>query len=175
MLNCPFCGSADLTIDGADAGHLIVTCGSCHAHAPQASWDRRHTFFADVAEFNRKFGLPVYSDGKPELPAPDVVLYRLGFELEELTETVRALYRNDLPGVLDGLVDLAYVVLGAAHFYHLPFDEAWREVHRANMAKERGEPNDARSARGHRFDVVKPEGWEPPRIAELIDAHALVP
>lgn len=129
------------------------------------------SFFEDVEEFNRRFGLPHSGDGHPPGHLePDVLLYRIGFMLEELTEFAQAAARGDLAGMTDALVDLTYIALGTAAFKHLPFEEAWAEVHRANMAKEPVTgADDPRSPRGHRLDVVKPDGWTPPDIEAILE------
>jgi predicted HAD superfamily Cof-like phosphohydrolase len=45
----------------------------------------------------------------------------------------------------------------------LPWDELWDDVHRANMAKERGV-----GKRGHAVDCVKPVGWTPPKTEKIL-------
>lgn len=144
--------------------------------------------FRDVGDFHAKFSLPTSGDTAPQgLPA-DVLAFRVGFMIEELAEfcedtglgsvseelkKIIAGLRSgrhkpsaggtDLVHALDALVDLNYVSLGTAHMMGLPFDAAWDEVQRANMAKERASgAGDTRSTRGHSLDVVKPEGWAPP-------------
>ena len=125
------------------------------------------SYFEDVGEFHRKFGLPHVDDGPPVELDRETLAYRTAFMLEELCEFSRAASTNDLPKMLDALVDLAYIAIGTAHFKRLPFDAAWAEVHRANMAKERGPT----AARGHHLDVRKPDGWMPPDIEGVIEEH----
>lgn len=81
----------------------------------------------------------------------------------------------DPEGVLDALVDLQYVLLGTANFLgffkkyegleRTLFESAWRRVHYANMRKERAERP---TKRGTTFDVVKPKGWSPPYLNDLV-------
>jgi predicted HAD superfamily Cof-like phosphohydrolase len=73
----------------------------------------------------------------------------------------------ELVDQLDALVDLAYVVLGTAYLHGFRFNEAWRRVHAANMAKVRAERAE-QSARGSTFDVVKPPGWKPADLSDLV-------
>lgn len=131
------------------------------------------TYFDDVGNFHRKFGLPRFGDVEPpQLLEPDVQVFRQRFMDEELEEFYIACEMRDLPKAADALVDLVYVALGTAHMLRIPFDECWDAVQRANMAKERAKSaDDERSTRKHRFDVVKPEGWESPNIASIIRAH----
>lgn len=132
------------------------------------------TVYADVAAFHAKFDLPYAEDGQaPHLLDSDTFEFRLKFLHEELVELTAAHARGDLAGFLDGLVDLVYVAAGTAHLAHLPFDEAWAEVQRANLSKERASSkDDPRSSRGHQLDVVKPVGWRPPAIALVIETRA---
>lgn len=138
-------------------------------------------FFKQVGDFHAKFELPtaysyygeINQDFKlkrdPQFLTIDNHLFRRKFMQEELEEFDAACAVGDLPKAADALVDLVYVVLGTAHLMGLPFNELWEAVQAANMAKERAVANDARSKRGHRLDVVKPEGWVAPPIAEILE------
>lgn len=116
---------------------------------------------------------------------------RLNFQFEELLETAEAAgfsmcYEQDgdgkvidmlferTPGLviskakfLDGVVDQVYVALGTAWLCCMPFGEAWRRVHVANMKKKRAERVEE-STRKSLFDVVKPSGWTPPNLDDLV-------
>lgn len=135
--------------------------------------------------------------GVREVP-DDVLAYRLNFILEELTETMRALgghfepefeppeINDGVPGLVglkivipgdnkvnhaeafDGLLDMAYVIFGTAHFLGYPWQQGWRLVQRANMSKVRAAGDGSDSTRGHALDVIKPEGFQPPNIARLL-------
>lgn len=143
--------------------------------------------FQDVGAFHLKFDLPHHGDGvAPHLLDVDAFRFRVAFMLEELAEYAEAqgakrlavslasiashvdlivpeLDEGNLPDALDALVDLSYIVLGSAHLGRLPFDEAWAEVQRANMTKERASgADDPRSKRGHQLDVVKPSDFAAP-------------
>jgi len=50
------------------------------------------------------------------------------------------------------------------------WDEMWKDVQKANMAKVRAS-SALDSKRGSSFDVVKPIGWTPPRTQELISKY----
>ncbi len=110
----------------------------------------------DVEEFTKKFNLPISEI--LTYPATD----RMALLAEEFDELLIANARGDLAGVLDGLVDLAYVIIGTAIQAGLPFDDAWNLVHAANMEKVLGKPDD------HHQGITKPEGWVRPDIEELI-------
>lgn len=74
-----------------------------------------------------------------------------------------------LAEILDGAVDAVYVIYQLCNVLGLPFDEAFEEVHRSNMAK--------RSPDGtvhYREDgkVLKPPGWTPPDLRSIIARHS---
>lgn len=66
----------------------------------------------------------------------------------------------DWPEVVDGLCDLLYVTFGFGVEMGISLGPFFGEVHRSNMKKAGGPVR----ADGK---VLKPEGWEPPRIAML--------
>ena len=80
---------------------------------------------------------------------------------EETSELFAAMEGGDLVGIADGIIDSIYVLLGAAANYGIDPNPLWDEVHRTNMLKVGGETR----ADGK---ILKPEGWTPPRIAELL-------
>lgn len=120
---------------------------------------------ADIKHFHEKYGLE-YNDGPRSLNR-ELHNFRQAFMQEELDEYETAHEADDLEGQLDALVDLAYVLLGTAYLQGLPFAEAWRRVHTANMAKVRVERAED-SKRGSTFDVVKPDGWTAPDHSDLV-------
>lgn len=139
-------------------------------------------FVGDIEEFHRKFGL-LYK-GKPRLLPPELAEFRRGFLQEEKDEYVshveacdiavrecdEAEVTHQLAHMLDGLVDLVYVAIGTAHLHGFDFREAWRRVHAANMTKVRARRAED-SLRGTTYDVVKPDGWLPPRHEDLVEDH----
>lgn len=111
-----------------------------------------------VKAFHKKFGVPI-----PDAPTFDFpVELRINLIEEELSELKEAITFRNMPAFVDAVCDLLYVVHGialAAGIHHIqPYFE---EVHRSNMAKVGG---------GKREDgkILKPDGWQPPRIAELL-------
>lgn len=154
------------------------------------------SYFDDVGDFHRKFGLPTYRVAKPALLEPATLRFRLNFLMEELAEYCEACGVHvvasslriqaklvqtveedilvipggqDLHKAADALADLTYVALGTAHLMGLPFDTVWDTVQRANMTKERATgADDPRSKRGSALDVVKPEGWIAPNHNDAI-------
>jgi predicted HAD superfamily Cof-like phosphohydrolase len=127
--------------------------------------------FKDVGLFHEKFGLDNVKDKiQPHSLDHSVYQFRIHFMQEELDEFVDAWANNDLPKMADALVDLVYVALGTAHLMHIPFNDVWDEVQRANMAKVRANgADDPRSTRKHTLDVVKPAGWQPPDVKAVLE------
>lgn len=116
----------------------------------------------DVRRFHEAVGGRV-ADGF----TPAVLEGRHGFIEEEAREVLDALaeakneaHRGAVAEatrrhVIQELIDLAYVIMGA--FVELGIDPApaWKAVQEANMRKAPGENGGK---------AVKPEGWEPPEI-----------
>jgi len=110
-----------------------------------------------IAEFHRKFGHVIGTI--PAISRPELRIKLIREEAKELCDAIEA---GDLVEAVDGICDLIYVTLGAAVEFGVDIEPIFDEVHRTNMLKEGG---------GTRADgkTLKPEGWQPPRIAELID------
>lgn len=117
--------------------------------------------FADVAEFHEQVVRGQIATA-PRFPAWWVQQLRLKLVREETAEFLTALEAEDFEGMLDGACDVLVVVLGTLHAYGLPFNEAWREVHRTNMAKKDGPVREDGK-------VLKPEGWQPPDIHRIVN------
>lgn len=119
----------------------------------------------NVFQFQEKFGVPMPSE--PTWPGDDVASFRFKFLREELRELEEAYERRDMKAFLDALVDLEYVLKGTVSMFglHKVWPEAWAEVQRANMAKQRAKSvaeSAAATGRASKFDVIKPPGWIAP-------------
>jgi predicted HAD superfamily Cof-like phosphohydrolase len=141
--------------------------------------------FRDIQLFHEKYGLAPTSDASHTLD-DECLQFRLVCLLEELGEYAAAVgfelstvqgkicftkkkdAEFDAHEALDGLADLVYFALGTAYLHGFAkFDEAWARIQAANMAKVRAEkPSD--SKRGSTFDVVKPAGWKPADLTDLL-------
>jgi Uncharacterized protein conserved in bacteria len=100
--------------------------------------------------------------------------FRFQFLLEELIELDAAIEAKDAPGVVDAIIDLVVVAVGALNEAGVDGQKAWDEVLRANMEKVPG--HNASRADSGGFDLVKPAGWEPPdhsdNVGQLINAFS---
>lgn len=81
---------------------------------------------------------------------------------EECAETIEAIKQGDIVGAIDGLCDLVYVALGTAIEFGIDLDPFFAEVHRSNMEKLGGSVREDGK-------ILKPTGWQPPRIAEMLN------
>ncbi len=99
----------------------------------------------------------------PEKPTADIPAWvrdlRLDLLGEEVYELHEAVGAGDIVKIADGIADIAYVVVGTAVAYGIPFDAVFAEVHRSNMTKH-NTPAEAK--------LVKGSGYEPPCIAEIL-------
>lgn len=128
------------------------------------------SYTMDVQAFHTKLELPVARCYGGDRRLGDITSaeleYRISFLKEELLEFVNAAHANDHAGMLDALVDLAWVCIGTAHYMGAPFHEAWQRVLSANLQKIRDTSGDHK--RGAAEKIRKPVDWQPPDIAALI-------
>lgn len=116
------------------------------------------TNFEMVKEFCRKHGHTV--PRKPmKLTTQDKFL-RIRLMVEELSELITSMQKDDLVGVSDAVADMLYVVYGVGVNYGLPMDEVFKEVHRSNMTKE------TRLDEGRK--VVKGPEFDPPKLEDIL-------
>jgi predicted HAD superfamily Cof-like phosphohydrolase len=92
---------------------------------------------------------------------------RLALETEELGELAEALQEGDLEAALDAQVDRRYIADGTTLELGLAgvFDEAFRRVHAANMAKLGPDGKPIIDATGK---IRKPAGWVAPDLSDLV-------
>lgn len=140
--------------------HLIIEqLKSAHEH------DEVVDMVEMVREFNTKFGLP-YEDGPRPLTKE---MYEL--RIKQLYEEVKEYEDADtLEDEFDALIDLVYFALGTAYLQGFPFVEGFKRVHEANMKKRRAKKA-TDSKRGSSLDIVKPKGWKPPVLTDLVERN----
>ena len=116
--------------------------------------------FRDQEKFMRACDQQV--DGPP---GPQFDMYCALIE-EEHTELKQALADNDDVEVLDALIDILVVTIGALHSMGADAEGAWKEVMRTNFAKIDKETGKVRKREDGK--VLKPLGWEPPELGKFI-------
>ena len=113
----------------------------------------------DVYTFNRQvrgrtFGAPAHSLEN------DLRLDRTNLMQEELNEFWEA---TTLEDQVDALIDLQYFLYGTLYEMGVSqdqYDECWRRVHEANMAKKAG----VKPGRSSTADAKKPAEWVAPNF-----------
>lgn len=136
------------------------------------SYPSDRSMYDDVADFHRKFNIPVAGTELCRIPDYTIVEYRTKFLEEELQEFRDACAEGSLVKALDALCDLAWVAMGTAHYFRAPWDEAWAEVRRANNDRVLVTPENCPPEKRYRKDMVmKPPGWREPDILGVIREH----
>jgi predicted HAD superfamily Cof-like phosphohydrolase len=85
---------------------------------------------------------------------------------EEHKELKDALEAHDDVEVLDALLDILVVTIGAIHSAGMDAEGGWKEVMRTNFAKIDKETGKVRKREDGK--VLKPLGWTPPELAPFI-------
>lgn len=154
---------------------------------------------ADVKAFHEKFGIDV--NPLDNLQQYDLRVKRQNEEFKELADAYDK--QQTLAEAADAVIDIIYIAAGTVHllgdrdgstvdhlflskdvlrgtfaalvrtYRKLPLEALWVEVHSANMRKERG--TEGTSKYGNKFDIVKPEGWQPPDIAHVLLSYSINP
>jgi predicted HAD superfamily Cof-like phosphohydrolase len=86
--------------------------------------------------------------------------------VEEVTEFGLAVSQNDKIEILDALVDILVVTIGAIHSLGADAEGAWKEVMMTNFAKIDKETGKVRKRDDGK--VLKPVGWEPPNLEPFL-------
>jgi predicted HAD superfamily Cof-like phosphohydrolase len=85
---------------------------------------------------------------------------------EEHRELKQALIDNNDIEVLDALIDILVVTIGAIHSMGADAEGAWNEVMRTNFAKI--DPVTGKVRRREDGKVLKPDGWTPPDLKSFV-------
>ena len=87
-------------------------------------------------------------------------------EWNELHDALEAQENPDMVEVLDALVDILVVTMGAIRAGGMDGEGAWQEVMRTNFAKI--DPTTGKVRKREDGKVLKPEEWQPPNLAPFI-------
>lgn len=117
-----------------------------------------------LLEFNDAFEIPKLES--PGLSSKEMIELRIKLLREEVEEYAEAALSGDLVEVLDALADIGYILAGTIinHGMQNIYDDAFDEVHRSNMAKL----VDGKVLRRDDGKVMKPDGWQPPQLAQFL-------
>lgn len=116
--------------------------------------------FHDQANFMRACGQTVNQHN----PAQFEMYYTL--IKEEVAELMAAHQLDDRVEQLDALIDILVVTIGALHSMGCYPEDAWNEVMRTNFAKV--DPVTGQVTRREDGKVLKPEGWQPPKLERYL-------
>jgi predicted HAD superfamily Cof-like phosphohydrolase len=127
-------------------------------------------WIADIAAMHTKFGVnPVINTlGKEQLV--DFLKFRVDFLHEELDELNDAMSKGGVDAaddIVDALIDLCVVAIGTLNAFEVNAAEAWKRVHDKNMQKNPGVNKNRPNPLGLP-DLIKPEGWTPPKHADNV-------
>ena len=88
---------------------------------------------------------------------------------EEATDLFDAVAQDNKAEMFDALLDLIVVCIGAGLSAGFPMASGWTEVIRSNM--EKIDPETGMVRRSSDGKILKPEGWKPPKLEELLKGH----
>lgn len=99
---------------------------------------------------------------------PSADNYKLYLDLieEEFGELQDAVMLEDKVEQLDALIDILVVTIGAIRAAGWDGEGAWNEVMKTNFAKI--DPDTGKVRKREDGKVLKPEGWEPPRLDKFL-------
>lgn len=86
---------------------------------------------------------------------------------EEAEELNQAIVNRDRTEMLDALIDILVVTIGAIHSMGADAEGAWKEVMRTNFAKIDKDTGKVRKREDGK--VLKPLGWTPPELKQFLD------
>ena len=131
---------------------------------PTCKTQAMNPIVASLLEFNNAFEIPKLD--APGLGPDELIELRIKLLTEEVQEYAEAARAGDLVEVLDALADIGYILAGTIinHGMQNIYDDAFNEVHRSNMAKL----VDGKVIRREDGKVLKPEGWQPPQLAQFL-------
>jgi predicted HAD superfamily Cof-like phosphohydrolase len=86
---------------------------------------------------------------------------------EEAEELNQAIINRDRTEMLDALIDILVVTIGAIHSMGANGEGAWKEVMRTNFAKI--DPETGKVRKREDGKVLKPEGWQPPNLQPFLE------
>lgn len=116
--------------------------------------------FADQAQFMRACGQTVNQRNESQF----MMYYTL--IKEEMAELMAAHQTADRVEQLDALIDILVVTIGALHSMGCYPEDAWNEVMRTNFAKV--DPATKQVTRRADGKILKPEGWQPPKLERYV-------
>ena len=116
--------------------------------------------FRDQEKFMRACGQTV------DIPNGDQFNLYAKLMAEESQELSQAIQSQNNEEVLDALIDILVVTIGAIHSAGFDAEGAWKEVMRTNFAKINKETG--KVVKREDGKVLKPDGWTPPDLKPFL-------
>ena len=91
---------------------------------------------------------------------------------EEAEELNQAIINKDRVEMLDALIDIVVVTIGAIHSMGADGEGAWNEVMRTNFAKI--DPETGKVRKREDGKVLKPIGWQPPSLSSYLEKESRI-
>ena len=85
---------------------------------------------------------------------------------EEAEELNQAIIAKDRVEILDALIDMLVVTIGAIHSAGFDAEGAWKEVMQTNFNKI--DKNTGKVVKREDGKVLKPDGWTPPNLLPYV-------
>jgi len=85
---------------------------------------------------------------------------------EEAEELNQAIIAKDRVEILDALIDMLVVTIGAIHSAGFDAEGAWKEVMQTNFNKI--DKDTGKVVKREDGKVLKPDGWTPPNLKEFL-------
>lgn len=120
--------------------------------------------FDDMYIMHEKYGVHEWMKTATAEQKKTFIDFRMDFIEEEFNETLAAIHNlkgADPEEIVDGLIDIIVVAAGTLDAFGVDAKKAWKEVYKANMAKEVGVKPERPNPLGLP-DLIKPEGWVGP-------------
>ena len=160
---------ADALIDFV---YVVYGTALCMGATPNPLPGLKWPTFDFVAEELERWGMR--TPGAPQL-LDDALLTVCGDRMAAELHMFSMSHRDSIgvasvPMSICHLWAMAYHAYITAVFMRLPWQEGWKLVQEANMAKVRAQMDGSDSTRGSRWDVIKPKGWRAPdaELARLL-------
>lgn len=128
-------------------------------------YDQSTILLGSISNTLIKMSTNILSDALVAERGDDSRLYRVHLMLEEMGELIQGMSNGDDVEVLDGGLDLLFVLLGTiGTTYELPLDEGWEEICRSNMSKRIRAGDDLRMR-------DKGPDYSPPDLKTIMEQH----
>ena len=116
--------------------------------------------FKDIDTFQKA------CDQEPSFENFKMYINLIDEEWNELHDALEAQEEPDMVEVLDALVDILVVTMGAIRAGGMDGEGAWKEVMDTNFAKI--DPETGKVRKREDGKVLKPEGWKAPELAQFL-------